>query len=181
MQTKAFAGHLVSLDASLRERYQTPRKYIDGPSFVGASVRSRGQNWFNYRLGVRHWLEDTLPAFEMSDLRLVLRPPPRREATAGCSVEHQATLWRGARRAAPRGKGRRPGGYAALPQTPCVVVGGLVGATARVGKFDSDAYPKLAETLRVGGLPTIIAFRGGREATRVEGAVMAGDLVRMVS
>ena len=56
-----------------------------------------------------------------------------------------------------------------------------LGATARVGKLDSDAYPKLAETLRVGGLPTIIAFRGGREATRVEGAVMAGDLVRMVS
>ena len=50
-----------------------------------------------------------------------------------------------------------------------------------MGKLDSDAYPKLAETLRVGGLPTIIAFRGGREATRVEGAVMAGDLVRMVS
>ena len=136
LQTKAFAGHLVSLDASLRERYQTPRKYIDGPSFVGASVRSRGQNWFNYRLGVRHWLEETLPAFEMSDLRLVLRPPPRREATAGCSVEHQATLWRGERRAAPRGKGRRPGGYAALPQTPCVVVGGLVGATARVALAD---------------------------------------------
>jgi len=139
LQTKAFAGHLVSLDASLRERYQTPRKYIDGPSFVGASVRSRGQNWFNYRLGVRHWLEHTLPAFEMSDLRLVLRPPPRREATAGCSVEHQATLWRGERRAAPRGKGRRPGGYAALPQTPCVVVGGLVGATARVALADSRA------------------------------------------
>ena len=34
LQTKAFAGHLVSLDASLRERYQTPRKYIDGPSFL---------------------------------------------------------------------------------------------------------------------------------------------------
>ena len=56
-----------------------------------------------------------------------------------------------------------------------------LGATARVGKLDSDAYPKFAETLRVGGLPTIIAFRGGRESTRVEGAVMAGDLVRMVS
>ena len=56
-----------------------------------------------------------------------------------------------------------------------------LGASARVGKLDSDAYPKLAETLRVGGLPTIIAFRGGRESTRVEGAVMAGDLVRMVS
>ena len=144
LQTKAFAGHLVSFDASLRERYQTPRKYIDGPSFVGASVQSRGPRWFNYRLGVRQWLEDTLPAFEMSDLRLVLRPPPRREATLGCSVEHQTTLWRGRRRAA-RGRGRRPGGYAALPQTPCVVVGGLVGATARlaladdVGSTDGDA------------------------------------------
>ena len=137
LQTKAFAGHLVSLDASLRERYQTPRKYIDGPSFLGASVQSRGPRWFNYRLGVRQWLEDTLPAFEMSDQKLVLRPPPRREATAGCSVEHQATLWRGRRRAARRGAGRRPGGYAALPQTPCVVVGGLVGATARLALADA--------------------------------------------
>jgi hypothetical protein len=103
LQTKAFAGHLVSFDASLRERYQTPRKYIDGPSFLSASITSRGPRWFNYRLGVRQWLEDTLPAFEMSDVNLVLRPPPRREATAGCSVEHQATLWRGKRRAAPKG------------------------------------------------------------------------------
>ena len=137
LQTKAFAGHLVSLDASLRERYQTPRKYIDGPSFLSASVASRGPRWFNYRFGVRQWLEDTLPAFEMSDVNLVLRPPPRREATAGCSVEHQATLWRGKRRAAPKGsKTRRPGGYAALPQTPCVVVGGLAGATARLALAD---------------------------------------------
>jgi len=129
----------VSFDASLRERYQTPRKYIDGPSFLSASITSRGPRWFNYRLGVRQWLEDTLPAFEMSDVNLVLRPPPRREATAGCSVEHQATLWRGKRRAAPKGsKTRRPGGYAALPQTPCVVVGGLLGATARLALADNS-------------------------------------------
>jgi len=139
LQTKAFAGHLVSFDASLRERYQTPRKYIDGPSFFSASITSRGPRWFNYRLGVRQWLEDTLPAFEMSDVNLVLRPPPRREATAGCSVEHQATLWRGKRRAAPKGsKTKRPGGYAALPQTPCVVVGGLLGATARLALADNS-------------------------------------------
>ena len=140
LQTKAFAGHLVSFDASLRERYQTPRKYIDGPSFLSASIASRGPRWFNYRLGVRQWLEDTLPAFEMSDVNLVLRPPPRREATAGCSVEHQATLWRGKRRAAPKGSktAKRPGGYAALPQTPCVVVGGLLGATARLALADNS-------------------------------------------
>jgi hypothetical protein len=140
LQTKAFAGHLVSFDASLRERYQTPRKYIDGPSFLSASITSRGPRWFNYRLGVRQWLEDTLPAFEMSDVNLVLRPPPRREATAGCSVEHQATLWRGKRRAAPKGSktAKRPGGYAALPQTPCVVVGGLLGATARLALADNS-------------------------------------------
>ena len=167
LQTKAFAGHLVSLDASLRERYQTPRKYIDGPSFVGASVRSRGQNWFNYRLGVRHWLEETLPAFEMSDLRLVLRPPPRREATAGCSVEHQATLWRGERRAAPRGKGRRPGGYAALPQTPCVVVGGLVGATARLALADGVQSDKDETNVTTGNERE----SGSRERSLVRGDV----------
>ena len=48
-------------------------------------------------------------------------------------------------------------------------------------RVNPEKTPELAETLRVGGLPTIIAFRGGRESTRVEGAVMAGDLVRMVS
>ena len=65
--------------------------------YNGASYAERGLVFVsvNYRLGVRQWLEDTLPAFEMSDQKLVLRPPPRREATAGCSVEHQATLWRG--------------------------------------------------------------------------------------
>ena len=47
--------------------------------------------------------------------------------------------WRGKRRAAPKGsKTRRPGGYAALPQTPCVVVGGLAGATARLALADNS-------------------------------------------
>jgi thiol-disulfide isomerase/thioredoxin len=56
-----------------------------------------------------------------------------------------------------------------------------LGANARVAKLDSDAFPQLSETLRVGGLPTIIAFKGGRESKRMEGAIMCDDLVQMVS
>ena len=54
-----------------------------------------------------------------------------------------------------------------------------LGASCRVGKLDSDAWPQLAETLRVGGLPTLLVFRDGQEAKRVEGALMSGDLVQM--
>mmetsp|Transcript_3592 Transcript_3592/g.10605 ORF Transcript_3592/g.10605 Transcript_3592/m.10605 type:complete len:200 (+) Transcript_3592:183-782(+) len=60
-----------------------------------------------------------------------------------------------------------------------VTAAAQLGASARVAKMDSDAHPQLAETLRVGGLPTILVFRDGREVNRVEGALMAGDLVRM--
>jgi hypothetical protein len=47
-----------------------------------------------------------------------------------------ATLRRGDRRPAP--PGRRPGGYAALPQRPCITLGALLGAVARLPLVDSD-------------------------------------------
>lgn len=141
LQTKVVSGHLVSLDASLRERYQTNSGYEDGPSFVSASVQSRGARVLNYKFGVRHWLDETLPKFERGVDQLtgtiVTRPPPRREATVGASLEHQVTLWRGTRRAAnPDSKWNK--GYAALPQTPRFVVGGLVGGTARLALRSDD-------------------------------------------
>lgn len=136
LQSKSIPFHLVQFDVSHRERYQTPGGYRDGPSHASASVSARGPQPFNYRFGVRQWLDDTIPAFERTPGSAALRPPPRREFTAGASLEHQATLWRGERRAPP--PGRRPGGYAALPQLPCVSVGALVGAVARVPLLDSE-------------------------------------------
>ena len=130
LQSKSIPFHLVQFDVSHRERYQTPGGYRDGPSHASASVSSRGPQPFNYRFGVRQWLDDTIPAFERTPGSAALRPPPRREFTAGASLEHQATLWRGE---PPRASARSPSrGYAALPQLPCVSVGALVGAVARV-------------------------------------------------
>jgi thioredoxin len=52
-----------------------------------------------------------------------------------------------------------------------------LGAAARVAKVDSDLYEALASTLNVGGLPTVILFKGGKEVDRVEGALMKDQLV----
>ncbi|KAH8062465.1 hypothetical protein JL722_3383 [Aureococcus anophagefferens] len=40
-----------------------------------------------------------------------------------------------------------------------------------------DLYEALASTLNVGGLPTVILFKGGKEVDRVEGALMKDQLV----
>lgn len=135
LQTKLLPWHLIQADVSHRERYQTAEGYVDGPSHASLALASRGPQLFNYRVGVRQWLDQTLPSFERAPGG-GMRAPPRREATAGVSLEHQMVLWRGERR--PAQAGRRPGGYAALPQRPCVTVGGLVGAVARVPLMDSE-------------------------------------------
>ena len=138
LQSKSVPFHVVQVDLSRAERYQTPRGYQDGPSHVSAHIASRGPSALNYRVGVRQWLDETLPEFERAPGSrgpgYPDRAPPRRELSAGVSLEHQATLWRGERRPAP--PGRRPGGYAALPQRPCVCVGGAIGAVARVPLAD---------------------------------------------
>ena len=141
LQSKLLPWHVFQADVSLRERYQTADGYVDGPSHASLSLASRGPQFLNYRFGVRQWLDETLPAFERATTPeggALLRPPPRREATAGVSLEQQMVLWRGERR--PAASGRRPGGYAALPQKPCVTVGGLIGAVARLPLVDSDGW-----------------------------------------
>jgi len=50
----------------------------------------------------------------------------------------------------------------------------------RFAKCDSDAYPHLAETLKVQGLPTILLFNGGKEAGRLEGAMMKDEIIRWI-
>ena len=134
LQSKFFPWHVAHADLSHRERYQTSEGYEDGPSHASVTIASRGPQFLNYRFGVRQWLDETLPEFERAPGGGA-RPPPRSEALAGVSIEQQATLWRGERRAPPPGK--RPGGYAALPQRPNVTIGGLVGALARMPLVDS--------------------------------------------
>uniref|UniRef100_A0A7S2LIQ3 Thioredoxin domain-containing protein n=1 Tax=Leptocylindrus danicus TaxID=163516 RepID=A0A7S2LIQ3_9STRA len=57
-----------------------------------------------------------------------------------------------------------------------------LGAKCRVAKIDSDKYGAWASKLRVGGLPTVIAFDGnGNEVNRQEGALMKDGLIQIVS
>lgn len=55
-----------------------------------------------------------------------------------------------------------------------------LGAKARVAKIDSDKEPDLASRLKVSALSTILLFRGGEEVSRVEGAMMAAQLIKFV-
>jgi thioredoxin 2 len=57
-----------------------------------------------------------------------------------------------------------------------VKVAKTLGAKVRVAKIDSD----LASRLKVSALPTILLFRGGEEVGRVEGAMMAAQLIKFV-
>ena len=84
----------VRADVSHHERYQTANGYEDGPSHASLSLASRGPQFLNYRFGVRQWLDETLPKFERAPGG-GMREPPRREATAGVSLEHQMLLWWG--------------------------------------------------------------------------------------
>ena len=54
-----------------------------------------------------------------------------------------------------------------------------LGERMRIVKVDSDQYPGLTQKLRVGSFPTLIVFDAdGKEAQRVEGALMKDDLLR---
>jgi len=47
-------------------------------------------------------------------------------------------------------------------------------------KLDTEKYPKVATNLRVAGLPTLMLFKGGQQVARIEGALLAVDLMRWV-
>jgi thioredoxin len=51
-------------------------------------------------------------------------------------------------------------------------------AELRVVKLDVDSEPETASQLRVRGLPVLIAFRGGREVARIQGAKSPRDVER---
>lgn len=55
------------------------------------------------------------------------------------------------------------------------------GDTLRVVKMDSDKNPRMAGSLKVGGLPTLVLFNNGQEVDRIEGALMKDQLVEWVN
>jgi len=51
---------------------------------------------------------------------------------------------------------------------------------ARLAKLDTEAAPEVAARYGIRSIPTLIAFRGGREIARQSGAMDSGALVRWV-
>lgn len=50
----------------------------------------------------------------------------------------------------------------------------------RLGKLDTEAAPDVAARYGIRSIPTVIAFRGGREIARQSGAMDSATLVRWV-
>ena len=142
LRSTAIPYHVLTADWSNRERFQTCDGYEQGASHFTLSLASRGPQHVNYRVGVRQWLDETVPPFELAP-EGGRRAPPRREFVAGASAEKQLTLWRGEVR--PPAEGKRPGGYAALPVKPCVTIGGILGVICRVPMGNSEPGWKSGE------------------------------------
>lgn len=51
---------------------------------------------------------------------------------------------------------------------------------ARLAKLDTEAHPQPAARFNIRSIPTMIVFKGGKEAVRISGALPAGDIVRWV-
>lgn len=47
---------------------------------------------------------------------------------------------------------------------------------AIVAKVDTDAQPELSARFGIRSIPTLVLFRGGREAKRISGAMSAGAM-----
>lgn len=60
-----------------------------------------------------------------------------------------------------------------------------VGATLRdrlqVVKIDTDKYPNLASKYQVEALPTLVLFKNGQPATKIEGVHQAPQLIQHLS
>ena len=52
---------------------------------------------------------------------------------------------------------------------------------ARLLKLDTEAAPAIAQRFAIRSIPTMIAFKGGREAARASGAMDAGAIVAWVA
>ena len=54
---------------------------------------------------------------------------------------------------------------------------GALGGRARLAKLNTEDHPQAAQSYGIRGIPTMIAFSGGREARRQSGALRAGQIV----
>jgi len=54
-------------------------------------------------------------------------------------------------------------------------------STVRFAKINTDQAQALASRMNIRGIPTLILFRGGREAARVSGAMDQGSLLRWIA
>jgi len=71
---------------------------------------------------------------------------------------------------------------------PCKAIAPMVDdlAQARSGsllvlKLDTDRFPGISERYGIRGIPTLIAFRGGKESGRVVGLVQRAELEKLVT
>lgn len=71
---------------------------------------------------------------------------------------------------------------------PCQMMSPIleqVGATLRdrlqVVKIDTDKYPNLASKYQVEALPTLVLFKNGQPATKIEGVHQAPQLIQHLS
>lgn len=51
----------------------------------------------------------------------------------------------------------------------------------RVVKIDTEKYPELASRFNIRALPTMVLFKGGKVADRIEGALRAEDIIDRIS
>ncbi|BAZ44084.1 thioredoxin [Chondrocystis sp. NIES-4102] len=71
---------------------------------------------------------------------------------------------------------------------PCQMMSPIleqVGANLRdrlqVVKIDTDKYPKLATKYQIEALPTLVLFKNGQPAERIEGVLQAPQLIQHLS
>ena len=50
----------------------------------------------------------------------------------------------------------------------------------RLAKLDTEAHPQVAAPYNIRSIPTMVLFQGGRELSRISGAMGAADIVRWV-
>ncbi len=57
---------------------------------------------------------------------------------------------------------------------------GLLGATARLAKIDTEAHPRTGPRFGIRGIPLLILFARGREVARLSGARPAAEIAAFV-
>ena len=58
--------------------------------------------------------------------------------------------------------------------------GNALSGRARLVKINTEAHPKASQSYRIRGIPTLAAFKGGREKARQAGAMPSAAIVKWV-